>query len=50
MIIFTIICLVVIAVLLIVCYALLAITAEADARADAMYERWKKKNGSNKIR
>lgn len=49
MIIFTIICLIVIVVLLIVCYALFAIAAEADARADEMYERWKR-DGRNKTR
>lgn len=42
MIIFTIICLIIIAVLLLVCYAIMAIAEKADARADAMYEKWKK--------
>lgn len=42
MIIFTIICLVIIAVLLIVCYAIMAIAEDADARAEEMYKRWRK--------
>lgn len=48
MIIFTIICLIVITVLLLVCYALLAISAEEDIKSERMYEEWK--NGRNKDR
>ena len=42
MIIFTIICLIIIALLLIVCYAIMAIAEDADARAEEMYKRWKR--------
>lgn len=48
MIVFAIMCAVVIALLLVLCYALFAISAEADAKAEKMYKEWR--NGTNKTR
>lgn len=43
MIIFTLICAVVIAMLLVLCYALMAIASEADYKAQKMHDEWKRR-------